>query len=264
MALFEAKHLGVLYHRSGEPFAPFSDVSFSLEGGCLYNLTGPSGAGKSTLLNACALMIPHTGGSVALDGASSDAMRPVEWRRQVSLVPQTASLIPGSVRDNLLFPWTLKVNEGRRKPTDEELEALMGLASLEGVSLDHGAAQLSGGQQARIALLRTFATRPRVLLLDEVEAALDEESAVAVSKLTRALLTKDTACLRIRHRADDGYAFGTFTLADGALAYLQNAPAPTNAPVIVHAETLQEIIASARKGADGIRQRASHGEGCSV
>lgn len=231
MAVFEAKHIGVRYMRGGKPFAPFSDVSFSLEGGRIYDLTGPSGSGKSTLLNACALMVPRTEGEMLLDGASFEGMKPNEWRRQVCLVPQSASLVPGTVRDNLLFPWTLKVNAGSPRPTDGELAELLNKAALDGVELDHSAAQLSGGQQARVALLRAFATRPRVMLLDEVEAALDDESALAVSRLTRCVLAKDAACLRIRHRADDGYAYGTFTLADGVISYEQNPAKPTNEPV---------------------------------
>lgn len=81
-----------------------------------------------------------------------------------------------------------------------------------------------------MALLRAFATRPTVLLLDEVEAALDEESAVAVSRLTRAMLAGGAACLRIRHRAEDGYAYGVFTLADGKMTYHQNEITADNAP----------------------------------
>lgn len=217
MALFEAGHIGVQFRRDGQPFAPFADVGFSLEAGCLYNLTGPSGSGKSTLLNACALMLPRSGGTLALEGIPVDRFKPMEWRRRVCLVPQAASLVPGTVRDNLLFPWTLKVNAGSPKPDDDVLNEILSLAMLDGVTLDHAAAQLSGGQLARVALLRAFATRPTVLLLDEVEAALDEESAVA-------------ACLRIRHRAEDGYAYGVFTLADGKMTYHQNEITADNAP----------------------------------
>lgn len=231
MALFEAEHIGVQFRRDGRPFAPFADVSFSLEAGCLYNLTGPSGSGKSTLLNACALMLPRSGGTLALEGVPADQFRSAEWRRRVCLVPQAASLVPGAVRDNLLFPWTLKVNAGTAKPDDDVLCALLSLAMLDGVALDHAASQLSGGQQARVALLRAFATRPAVLLLDEVEAALDEESAVAVSRLTRAMLAGGATCLRIRHRAEDGYAYGVFTLADGKMTYHQNEITADNAPV---------------------------------
>ena len=55
--------------------------------------------------------------------------------------------------------------------------------------------------------------------LDEVDAAVDDDSAPAVGRLTRSLVDARPACLRIRHRASDGFASGTFTLADGALSF---------------------------------------------
>lgn len=232
MSIFEAQHIGVQYWHNKQPFAPFSDISFALEGGRIYNLTGPSGSGKSTLLNACSLMIPRTHGDMLLYGASYQTFKPNEWRRHVCLVPQASSMVPGTVRDNLLFPWTLKINEKKPRPTDDELLKMMQRADLNNeVTLDQLASQLSGGQQARIALIRAFVTHPMVFLLDEVEAALDDESAVAISELTRKLLTKDTACMRIRHRAEDGYAYGVYTLANGKITYQQNKITDKNKPV---------------------------------
>lgn len=70
-----------------------------------------------------------------------------------------------------------------------------------------------------MALLRAFATRPAVLLLDEVDAALDDDSSRAVGYLTKALVNEHMACLRIRHRASDGLACGTFSLRDGVLSF---------------------------------------------
>lgn len=231
MPLFEVQHMGVTYSRKGQPFRPFSDVGFTLEPGCIYNLTGPSGSGKSTLLTACARMLKCDSGSMTLAGVDFSQFDPQQWRRRVCLVPQQSTLFPGTVRDNLLFPWTLKINGSTPRPSDAALNALLAQALLTDVSLDHDAAQLSGGQQARVSLLRVFATRPTVLLLDEVEAALDDDSAVAVSQLTRALIDNSMTCLRIRHRAEDGYAFGVYTLADGKMTYRQNPVTDLNRPI---------------------------------
>ena len=160
-----------------------------------------------------------------------DRFKPTEWRRRVCLrASGCVSWCPAPCGTTPLLPWTLKVNAGSPKPDDDVLNEMLSLAMLDGVTLDHAAAQLSGSQLARVALLRAFATRPTVLLLDEVEAALDEESAVAVSRLTRAMLAGGAACLRIRHRAEDGYAYGVFTLADGKMTYHQNEITADNAP----------------------------------
>lgn len=195
----------------------FSDVSLTLEEGRIYDLVGPSGSGKSTLLRVFARMICKAEGSLFLDGKESTEFTPPQWRHRVCLVPQTPTLIDGTVRDNLLLPWKLKVRRNEALPTDETLARLLRDADLEGIGLDRDTSQLSGGQTARIALLRAFATKPRVLLLDEVDAALDDESSHAVGNLTDRLVGEGITCLRIRHRGADGFASATFTLRNGTL-----------------------------------------------
>lgn len=219
MSLFKAEHIALSYRRDGHIVPLMHDVSFVLEAGTVHDLVGPSGAGKSTLLRACALMLARDAGELYLDGQPASSFRPTEWRRQVCLVPQQASLVAGTVRDNLVLPWKLKVNAGTQPPADSELARLLELAALADVELNRDVSQLSGGQAARVALLRAFATRPQVLLLDEVDAALDDASALAVGRLTRSLVDERTACLRIRHRASDGFASGTFSLVDGVLSH---------------------------------------------
>ncbi len=219
MPLFEACDLSVSYAGDGQA-APvrLEGVSFGLDVGSVYDLTGPSGAGKSMLLRACAQMMPLAGGCLLLDGADSETFTCQEWRRRVCLVPQRASLVPGTIRDNLLLPWSLKVNRGRPTPSDLQLQQLLKAALLD-VPLDRDAAKLSGGQAARVALLRVFATRPPVMLLDEVDAALDDESAQAVAALTVSLVAEGATCFRIRHRPPDGFAQGVFHLESGRLSY---------------------------------------------
>lgn len=236
MALFEAKNLSVSYrHFAADSIAGknaldsssnkdeqekvvLENVSFTLEAGCIYDLTGPSGAGKSMLLRACALMMRRRSGKLFLNGVESDQFNPEQWRRQVCLVPQKASLVAGTLRDNLLLPWTLKINQGSTPPGDAELEALLEQVGLN-VGLNRNAAQLSGGQAARVALLRSFITKPTVLFLDEVDAALDDVSAQQVGLLTSLFVDDATTCLRIRHRSADGFAQGLFHLEAGVLTF---------------------------------------------
>ena len=209
------------------------DASFALEGGKIYDLLGRSGAGKSTLLRVCALMVSRVSGTLLLEGAADDTFKPAVWRKHVCLVPQHVSLVPGSIRDNLLLPWTLKVRAGEKPPSDGELTALLRAADL-GIDLERDSSKLSGGQAARIALLRAFATRPKVLLLDEVDAALDDESSEAMSALTADLVAKAAggcACLRIRHRASDGRAAATFHLEGGRLSVREGSVPEAPEPV---------------------------------
>lgn len=220
MNLFEARHIAVSHELNGSSIQLFSDLNFYLEENKVYDLVGPSGSGKSTLLRACALMMERDQGDFFLHGKSSAEFKPSVWRRKVCLVPQTPALVPGSVQDNLLLPWKLKIHAGETPPSQEELQKLLVHAELPDVELTRDVSQLSGGQTARIALLRVFATRPSVMLLDEVDAALDDESAAAIGRLTHALVHEGLTCLRIRHRAADGFASGTFEMNNNTLLYL--------------------------------------------
>ncbi|WP_165053206.1 MULTISPECIES: ATP-binding cassette domain-containing protein [unclassified Adlercreutzia] len=223
MTFFEARELTVSYRRNGVPYEPFSGIGFELAEGQIADLVGPSGSGKSSLLCACARLHPKASGTLSLKGVDSSSFSPEEWRRRVCYVPQKPTVIAGTVRDNLLLPWSLRVRRGDDPPRDEVLCSLMDEASLGDVGLDRDAAQLSGGELARVALLRAFATRPDVLLLDEVDAALDDATARSVSQLTRRLVRDGTTCLRIRHRPPDGVADRTLKLEHGKITQLDHA-----------------------------------------
>lgn len=223
MALFEAHHLKTTYHQGGEEFVPFDDVDLELEAGHVYDLVGPSGSGKTTLLRVCARLLPLAEGStLTLDGEDGRSIPPVRWRRRVCLVPQQPSLVDGTVEENLLLPWTLKVNGDAKAPDRHAMRAMLDEVLLDDVSLDQDAAQLSGGQGARVALVRAFLTSPTVYLLDEVDAALDSESAKAVGALAARLTDDHSTCLRIRHRDPDGFAQKRYRL-DHGVATLEDA-----------------------------------------
>lgn len=246
MSLFKAEHITVSYPRDGALVTLFTQMGFALEAGCIYDLVGPSGAGKSTLLRVCACMLACDKGELFLDGEISSMFTPTEWRRRVCLVPQQPSLVAGTVRDNLLLPWSLKVNAFSQPPDDNLLARLLVVAELVDVELGRDVSQLSGGQQARVALLRAFVTAPEVLLLDEVDAALDDESSAAIGRLTRALVGEDMTCLRIRHRASDGFATGAFKLEGKALSYSAHEAVAAGHDEVTHAG-LEELGIALRR-----------------
>lgn len=224
MSLFEVKDLSASYVRNGTTVELFSGLSFSLDKATITDLIGTSGSGKSTLLRVLALMLKKTKGSISLDGKESSEYQATQWRRLVCLVPQTPSLVQGTVKDNLLLPWKFKVRKTSEPPHSSELEKLLDKAGLSEIELSRDASQLSGGQAARVALLRAFITKPRVLLLDEVDAALDDDTARLISALTQEMLEEGAACLRIRHRASDGLATRTLDLHDGTLSLVPAEP----------------------------------------
>jgi len=137
-------------------------------------LVGASGAGKSTLLALIAgLLLPQRGflsidDQVLIDTATRHQVP--AWRRQFGLVFQDGQLFPHlSVRDNLLYGWHRCPAAERRFALDQVL-ALLEIGSL----LPRRPAQLSGGERQRVALGRALLYSPRLLLLDEPLASLDE------------------------------------------------------------------------------------------
>jgi sulfate transport system ATP-binding protein len=145
------------------------DVSVEIPGGSLTALLGPSGSGRSTLLRVIAGLERPDSGSVEIDGHDATALPP--QRRGVGFVFQhDAAFTHMTVRENVAFG--LKVARRPRAEIRARVDELLELVQLPGLA-DRYPAQLSGGQRQRMALARSLATRPSVLLLDEPFGALD-------------------------------------------------------------------------------------------
>jgi len=140
--------------------------------GEVVTLMGPSGCGKSSLLGfVCGTLDPAFAaeGRVLLNGRDITS-RPPE-RRRIGILFQDDLLFPHlSVADNLAFG--LPPGRGRRKARRAHIEQVLDEADMSGFA-DRDPATLSGGQRARIALLRTLLAEPRALLLDEPFSKLD-------------------------------------------------------------------------------------------
>jgi NitT/TauT family transport system ATP-binding protein len=142
-------------------------ISLNVERGEFVSIIGPSGCGKSTLLKMVAGLSPCSGGEIAVN-----AMTPKQARELVSFVFQDATLLPWrTVERNVALALEL---EG--KPRAETAATVAGLLELVGLAKVHKSypRQLSGGMKMRVSLARALATRPRLLLMDEPFAALDE------------------------------------------------------------------------------------------
>lgn len=201
--MFECEHISVELFGDKGSFCAVSDASICAQEHEIVDIVGPSGAGKSTFLHALALLIDRTSGTLKLDGRESCQFTPQEWRRQVALVQQKPALLEGTIEENLYFPWELKLYKNVALPSSAELEELKNRAGLQDVELTRPISQLSVGQQARVAFMRTLITHPRILLLDEVDAALDAQSTRFIGDLTSDFAKAGGTVLRIRHKIDD-------------------------------------------------------------
>jgi len=161
------------------------------------SIIGPSGCGKSTLLKLVAGLNPITAGSIAIDG-----MTPENAREIVSFIFQDATLLPWrTVRENVVLGLELEgIAKARR---NEKVDAVLKMVGLAHVS-DKFPRELSGGMKMRVSIARALATRPKVLLLDEPFAALDE--------MTRDRINEDL--LRLREEQGWTALFVTHSVAE--------------------------------------------------
>jgi ABC-type multidrug transport system fused ATPase/permease subunit len=183
---------GLFLQRGGRQV--LRDVSLVVPAGLVTALLGPSGAGKSTLLRCLNRLVAPDRGEVLLDGRDIRELAPRELRRRVGLVAQTPVMLPGSVRDNVLYAIDA--------PVAGQAEAAVHAAGLDEGFLERPARELSGGERARVALARALSREPTVLLLDEPTAALDHDTAARVGQTLRALADGGLAVCLATHDLD--------------------------------------------------------------
>ena len=163
-------------------------------------LIGASGSGKSTLLRCVDRLIEHDYGTIRLDGVPIDdpGFGKTGLQRRIAIVFQAYNLFPHmTVLDNVTLAPRIVHGTGRREAEARACEALerFGLAAFAARYPE----QLSGGQQQRVAIVRALMTRPDVLLLDEITAALDPELVGEVLRIIRDLKDQGLTMLIVTH-----------------------------------------------------------------
>jgi polar amino acid transport system ATP-binding protein len=176
------------------------DVSLAVRRHEVVCLIGSSGSGKSTLLRCLNLLEEIDDGVIRLDGheISDPRVDPRDVRRRVGMVFQAYNLFPHlSVLDNCTLSPRRVHGVSRREAEDRARELLTTFGLAEHV--DKHPDRLSGGQQQRAALVRALCTRPEVLLLDEITAALDPELVGEVLTIVRGLAQEGTTMVLATH-----------------------------------------------------------------
>ena len=151
------------------PVVAVDDVSFGVRQGEFLSVIGPSGCGKSTLFNVIGGLLTQHQGTVSVAGETIDGPH-----KSIGMVFQEESTFPWrSVTDNVAFP--LELIGMAKAERNERARHFIKLVGLDGFDNRHPG-ELSGGMRQRVSLARTLASEPKILLMDEPFAALDEQT----------------------------------------------------------------------------------------
>jgi putative spermidine/putrescine transport system ATP-binding protein len=212
-----------------------NDVSLEVGNGELVCLLGPSGSGKSTLLRMAGGFERPTAGHIAIDGEDVTHLPPE--RRPTGMVFQSHALWTHmNVFRNLAFGLKL-----RRLPAAEirdRVEAVLSLVGLAGYG-DRSVTQLSGGQQQRVALARSLVLEPKILLLDEPFASLDQHLRERLREEVRDIQQRlGITTLFVTHGQDEALA-----MADRIVVMRDGRSEQIDAPDVVYRDPRTPFVA---------------------
>ena len=197
--MIEIRNLTKVYENT----TPINDVSFTINSGDVIAVIGPSGTGKSTLLRCINLLEEPTSGQIIVDGEDITAKGCDinRVRKKMGMVFQSFNLFGHlTVIENIMKPQMTLLGRTKQEAYDRAMELLytVGLAAR---ALDYPS-ELSGGQQQRIAIARTLAMDPEVILFDEPTSALDPSMIGEVQSVIRMLAKEGHTMVIVTHEMD--------------------------------------------------------------
>lgn len=231
MALVSAKGLTLSYDGT----RVLDGVSFEVEEGEILALLGPSGCGKTSILRVLAGLERAEAGTVSFDGEVIDGVP--SHRRGIGMMFQEFALFPHlNVAANLEFGLRMQsLSRAERQSRVGELLELVGLAGYE----DRSVHQLSGGERQRVALARSLAPRPRLLMLDEPMGSLDRGLRDALLLELRGILTQlGQTSIYVTHDQDEA-----FSLADRVLIMDRGTIRQEGRPETIFAQPADAFVA---------------------
>lgn len=179
------------YPEAGAP--SLSGVNFYAPSGSTVGVIGGTGSGKTSLVNLIPRFYDVTKGCVKVGGTDVQKLDAETLRKNIGIVPQRAALFKGTIRSNLLW--------GKEDATDEELWEALKTAQAEKVALDKGGLDaeveqegrnFSGGQRQRLTVARALVRKPKILILDDSDSALDLKTDAALREAISKLDYKPT------------------------------------------------------------------------
>ena len=215
------RQLSKIYSRGEAKVTALRDVNLEMKPGEFCAFVGPSGCGKSTLLNLVAGLDLPTSGEIVLDGRSTRNLTGYEWtkirRETIGIVFQAFHLVHGlTAEENIALPLMLRGENGRE--TAQRVEDMLDRVGMSH-RRKHRPAELSGGEQQRIAIARALAHGPRLLLADEPTGNIDSHQGAGIMSLIRELaISGGQTVLLVTHSLAAAQAADyVWTMRDGRL-----------------------------------------------
>ena len=187
-------------HKAFGAITVLRGVSLDVMKGEVICVIGPSGSGKSTLLRCINALVTIERGSILVEGqeVNDPKLDKLKLRRKVGMVFQQYTLVPHRTALQNVMMAPIHVLKRDRREVEAQARKLIRKVRLEGKEESYPG-ELSGGQQQRIAIARSLAMNPDVMLFDEVTAALDPETVKEVLFTIRELAEEGMTCVIVTH-----------------------------------------------------------------
>lgn len=197
--LLELRDVTKIYKMGEAEIRALNGITLNVTKGEFLSIVGPSGSGKSTLLNIIGCIDTPTSGEVFIDGTDVSKLKDRELTKirlhKIGFIFQQFYLIPTlNATENVELPMKeAKVPREERRKRVKQLLGQVGLGERE----RHYPNQLSGGEQQRVAIARSLANRPSVILADEPTGEIDSDTSEKIVTLLRKLNSEEKVTLII-------------------------------------------------------------------
>jgi len=187
-------------HKSFGELEVLKGVSLDVMKGEVICIIGPSGSGKSTLIRCVNALNEIQAGSIKVEGVevNNPKLDKLALRRKVGMVFQQYNLFPHKTAIQNIMMAPIQVLKQDPKDVEERARSLIKKVRLEGKENSYPG-ELSGGQQQRIAIARSLAMEPNIMLFDEITAALDPETVKEVLVTIKDLAQEGMTCCLVTH-----------------------------------------------------------------
>ncbi len=179
-----------------------TNINLTLNKGEKVGIIGPSGSGKTTLAGVLTGLLPHSNGSINVDGIELTENRRIALTKQIGYVPQSPFLFSATLAENIAFrDWGKKWDEEKVLLACKQASIDFIENNEKGIlrTIGENGAGLSGGQAQRVSIARAMYTQPSLLIFDEATSALDQHNEKVIQETIENLAEKVT-CLIIAHR----------------------------------------------------------------